>query len=195
MPVCVEEEHPKNSKMPSRSSSASKRSQQQEENALLQQQIDSNKINTPRSTLLLVGAVTAFLPAYLAHSVYYIEVTYVFHLPLFLGVIAVTAYLLAHAYDQLTNSEYLKRTKHYDEVKNEADKKLLKDLRLQSSMGYAMFLVNAIFFAGTTLFQTYIFRQSNPYASFVLSPLLVASFLYILGEKSMDIRRKKLGHA
>ena len=179
--------------MPSRPSSASKKAAQ-EDNALLQQQIDANKINTPQTLLLMVGAVTAFLPAYLAHAVYYIDATNVFHLPLYAGVIAITAFLLAHAYGQMTHSEFLKRTKHYTEVKSDADAKLLKDLRLQASMGYAMFIVNLIFFIGSTLFQTYFFRQSNPYAAFVLSPLLTAAFLWILAEKSMDLRKKKMGY-
>jgi hypothetical protein len=175
----------------SRSQSGSKKAAA-EDNALLQKQIDANKINTPRSTLLGVGLVTAFLPAYLAHSIYYIELTNVYNLPLFAAVIGLTGYLLAHSYDQLTHAEFLKRVKHYQEVRDE-DTKLLKDLRLQTALGYSMFLINVIFFVGCTAFQTYLFRQTNPYFSFVLSPLLIAAFVWILAEKSMDLRKQKMG--
>eukprot|EP01084_Bolivina_argentea_P126004 223162_1 len=179
--------------MPARSNSATKKANQ-EDNALLQSAIDANKINTPKQLLLVVGAVTAFLPAFIAHSVHYIEATYIFNLPLYAVVMGVTAYLLAAAYSSMTEAEFLKRVKHYQEVK-ESDTKLLKDLRLQASMGYSMFFVNSVFFVVCTLFQVYIFRNSNPYAGFVLSPMLTAAALWILGEKSMDLRKQKMGVA
>lgn len=176
------------SKSPKRSASGSKKDN---DDVLLERLSESNKIHLPRNLLLFVGLVTAFLPAYLAHSIYYLDWTHVFHVPLYIGVCCGTAYLLAHAYDQFAQTEFLKRQKHYQEVKADNDQKLLKDLRLQVAMGYAMFFVNGTFFVVCTLLQTYFFRNTNPYASFILSPLLAGGLLWLWAEKNLDLRKKR----
>lgn len=161
------------------------------DDALLDQLQKSNEISLPYNQLLAVGVITAFLPAYIAHSFFSLDWTHVFHVPLYVAVCGGTAFLLAHAYDQFAKTEYIKRMKHYQEVKSENDQKLLKDLRLQVSMGYAMTLVNGVFFIAVSVLQLYVLRTTNAYLSFIIAPLLVGGILWVWAEKNLDIRKKK----
>jgi hypothetical protein len=171
--------------------SSSPKGKQNEDEKLLDERLRAFEIETPTNILLLVGLVTSFLPAYLAHAVYYLSWTYVFHLPMFLVVCGGTAFLLSHAYKQMTHSNYQKKTKHFEELKNQSDNTLLKSLRLQEAMAQAMFNTNLLFVVLCTLLQVYIFRQQNPYMSYILSPLLAGAVAWILAEKSLELRKRK----
>lgn len=173
------------------SSQSAERSQTKRDEALLNERINANKIEFPKQVLYVVGLVTSFLPAYLAHAVFDLPWTRVANMPLYAIVLASTSYMLAQAYSVMIESEFWKRQRHYAEVKEE-DEKLLRKLRLQVALGYTLFLVNGLFFVICTLFHVYIFRHADPRASLILSPTFTAALLWLIAQKNEESRKRRM---
>lgn len=173
------------------SSQSADRSQKKRDDALLDERINSNKIEYPKQVLYVVGLVTSFLPVYLSHAVFGLEWTRIANIPLYAVVIATTSYMLAQSYSIMVESEFWKRQPHYSEVKEE-DSKLLRKLRLQVAMGYTLFLINGLFFVLCTLFHVYIFRQADPRASLILSPTFTSAILWLIAQKNEESRKRRM---
>jgi hypothetical protein len=167
------------------------KAQAKAEDVLLAQQMAQNKLEFPRTPLYLVSVCTAFLPAYLSHAVFGLPWTSVANLPLYLIVIASTAYMLVQAYVTMVETEYWRRTKHWSEVK-EADEGLLRKLRLQTAIGYTFFLTNGLFFVLCTVLQAYVLRNHDSRASLIISPLLTAAGLWFLSQKNEETRKRRM---
>jgi hypothetical protein len=161
------------------------------DDALLDARIDANKIDYPKHVLYVVGLVTSFLPAYLAHAVFDLPWTNPMNMPLFVVVLATTSYMLAQAYSVMIESEFWKRQRHYAEVKDE-DSKQLRKLRLQVALGYTLFLINGLFFVICTLFHVYIFRHADPRASLILSPSFTSALLWLIAQKNEESRKRRM---
>lgn len=179
------------SKARNSSGSVDRSSGKKRDDALLDARIDANKIDYPKQVLYVVGLVTSFLPAYLAHAVYDLPWTNPVNLPLFVIVLAATSFMLAQAYSVMIESEFWKRQRHYAEVKDE-DAKQLRKLRLQVALGYTLFFINGAFFVLCTLFQVYILRQADSRASFILSPTLTSAVLWLVAQKNEESRKRRM---
>lgn len=176
--------------MPSQSP---KKTMKKSDDALLAARIDEHKIEYPRQMLLGVGVVTSFLPAYMAHAFFGFAWTSVSNVPVYALVIAATGYMLSQAYSVMFESEFLKRQKHWSETKTEHDAKVLRNLRLQVALGYAIFFINALFVGMCTLLQAYIFRRSDHRAGFLLSPTITAAVLWFVALKNEEARQRRVG--
>ncbi len=174
--------------MPAKKGSSS---QDKKENALLEERISANVVEYPKDFLVIVGAVTSILPAYLSHSVNDLDATRLVNLPIYIIALGATAVMLSRAYAVMIESEFWKRQKHYAEVA-EADEKLLRKLRLQVALGYSLFLVNGLFFLLCTVFHLYIFRRTDPRASLLLSPTLTSAILWLISQKNEESRKRRL---
>ena len=158
---------------------------------LLNTRIESNHVEYPEQLLLVVGGITAFLPAYVAHAFYELAWTSVTNLPMFALVTAVTAYLLSQAYAVMFQSEFLKRQRHYSETKTDSDAKTLRSLRLQLSLAYTMALVNGVFVVATTFLQTYMFRKQD--FAYLVAPILTAAVVWFIAQKNEESRKRMTG--
>ena len=165
--------------------------ERKKEDALLEERISANVVEYPKEFLIVVGAVTSILPAYLSHSVNDLDATRLVNLPIYLIALSATAYMLSQAYGVMVESEFWKRQKHYAEV-SESDEKLLRKLRLQVALGYSLFLINGLFFVVCTVFHLYLFRRTDPRASLLLSPTLTSAILWLLSQKNEESRKRRL---
>ena len=158
---------------------------------LLDERISANQVEYPQTVLRAVGFVTAFLPVYFAHAVLSLEWTAISNLPLVLGVPIVSAEMLSRAYGISLESEFWRRHTHYSESKS-IDDKLLRNLRLQAATSHALFFINLLFLAVSTLLQVYIFRNVDARAGLLLASCLSAAFSWMLAQSNEESRKRRL---
>eukprot|EP00742_Colponemidia_sp_Colp-10_P022562 GILJ01026690.1.p1 GENE.GILJ01026690.1~~GILJ01026690.1.p1 ORF type:complete len:178 (+),score=34.23 GILJ01026690.1:50-583(+) len=170
--------------------SKAKTSKTATENRLLEERIPANQVVYSRQVLLGVGCGTAFLPAYLAHSVKSLEWTSLVNLPFFLIVPIITGIMLARAYASMIESEFWKRQKNY-EVKG-VDESLLRKLYLQVAFGYTVFFVNLFFLIVSTLLQAYILRNIDARAGYFIASTIAAASVWLLAQKNEESRQRRI---
>lgn len=158
------------------------------DDVLLDKQIEQHQVTYPRNTLLAVGALASFFPAYVANSVFDMMWTSILNVPVFLAVMAATTMMLSKAYESMAKAEFLRRQRHYDEVKSEADAAVLRQLRLQVALAYTMFFVNAVFVGSAALLQCYVLRTSDNRASFIAASLVPAAVVLFITQKKEETR-------
>eukprot|EP00758_Cryptobia_borreli_P017061 Tbor_TRINITY_DN615_c0_g1::TRINITY_DN615_c0_g1_i1::g.1635::m.1635/K13251/SSR3; translocon-associated protein subunit gamma len=158
---------------------------------LLEERISSNKVEYPRSVLRGVGFVAAFLPAYFAHTVFYMEWSAISNIPLLIAVPVATTEMLTRAYMAMIETEFWKRQRHFSEGKG-VNESLLRKLRLQVAVGYTLFFINLIFLVLSSVFQIYILRNVDPRASFLLSSCLSAAFVWLLAQSNEESRKRRM---
>jgi len=178
---------------PSPKRSNSKGRVQDADEAILSARIESHKIEYPKQVLLGVGLATAFLPAYLAHAFFALNWAAVVNIPLFAIVMGATAVLLSQAYSVMFETEFLKRQRHYIETKTDKDEKILRQLRLQVALFYAIFFVNVLFFIFNTLVQGYVLRKYDARVGLVVSPIAVSFILGFIAKKNEEARKRRVG--
>jgi len=180
---------------PIRSSSKGKKEVVDVDELLLNTRIEEHKIEYPRQVLLVVGLVTAFLPAYMAHAFYALTWTSLLNLPVYLAVMGATGYMLSEAYAVAFECEFLKRQRHYKETKTDRDEKVLRQLRLQVALAYAIFLVNLFFVVGNTVAQGYIFMRYDARVGLIVGPTVTAAGLWFVAIKEEAARKRKIGRS
>lgn len=176
---------------PKRATSKGKKVDQ--DDLLLDARIENFKVDYPASLLLAFGLATAFLPCYLAHGFYGLDWLSLINLPFFAIAVGGTGHLLSRAYSIMIETEFLKRQRHYSETKTEQDAAVLRQLRLQVSVGYAIFFVNAVFAVACTLVQGYLLRQLDARVSLLAAPTAVAGVLFVIANKNEEARQRKIG--
>ncbi|RNF10087.1 translocon-associated protein subunit gamma [Trypanosoma rangeli] len=156
---------------------------------LLDERINANTLVYSKRSLVAVAFMAAFQPVYLSHAVNGLDWFVPANLLLYVAVMLFTVYMLTQAYMTMVESEFWRRQRHYNEVR-ECDGKLLQKLRLQVAVGYTLFFVNSVFSIVCTVLHIYIFRQSDPRASFIMSPTVTAALLWLIAQKNEESRRR-----
>jgi hypothetical protein len=162
------------------------------EDAMLDALIEEKKVEKPTTLFLVLGAVVAFAPVYLAHGVFDVTWYALTNLLLFIGVTAAVTYMLGQAYSVLFESELLKRKKFYSETKSETDETLLSDLRQQVALGNAAFTANLIFLITVSVMQGYLLRKVDGRVSYFLSASFAAALTWFIALKNEQSRKKRL---
>ncbi|KEG07149.1 translocon-associated protein subunit gamma [Trypanosoma grayi] len=158
---------------------------------LLDERINANTLVYPKHSLVAVAFMAAFQPVYLSHAVNGLDWSLPTNFCLYVVVMLFTAYMLAQAYIVMVESEFWRRQRHYNEVR-ESDEKQLHKLRLQVAVGYSLFFLNSFFSVVCTTLHIYIFRHSDPRASFILSPTMTAALLWLIAQKNEESRRRRM---
>lgn len=162
-----------------------------QDDALLDERINANTLVYPKRMLVVAALMASFQPVYLSHAVNGLEWYAPTNFVLYAAVMALTTYMLSQAYVVMVESEFWRRQRHYNEVR-ECDEKLLHKLRLQVAMGYALFFINGVFSVICTILHIYIFRHADPRASFILSPMMTAALLWLIAQKNEESRRRRM---
>jgi hypothetical protein len=183
------------SQSPKRASSKSTGGKKDKDDVLLEARIEGFKIEYPKQLLFAFGLVSAFLPCYMAHAFFALDWASLINLPLFLITIGATGHLLSQAYSVMVETEFLKRQRHYNETKSEKDAAVLRQLRLNVALAYAIFFVNTAFVIVSSVMQGYILHQLDARVSLVVAPTLTASGLWMLAQKNEEARQRKVGRA
>ncbi|ORC86354.1 translocon-associated protein subunit gamma [Trypanosoma theileri] len=163
----------------------------EQDERLLEERISANTLVYPKHSLVAVAFIAAFQSVYLSHAFNGLDWSVPANLGLYVAVMLFTAYMLSQAYIVMVESEFWRRQRHYDEVP-EDDKKLLHKLRLQVAVGYSLFFINSVFSVVCTTLHIYIFRHSDPRASFILSPTMTAALLWLIAQKNEETRRRRM---
>lgn len=163
-----------------------------EDDILLESRIHSNQLHYPKGILGVVAAVVAFQPVFISHSLLGMEWSVLPNPLLFIVVSILTAYMLQKAYVVMIESEFWGRQRHFTEVKDSQDERALRQIRLQRSMGYALFFLNTGFFLLDTLCLCCLFHQMDPRAKYIISPLLSSALLWMVTQKNEESRQKRL---
>lgn len=164
----------------------------QSDDQILEQRINANKLDYPKNSLVLVAAMCSFQPIYFSHAINGLEWSSPVNAILYLlGAIA-TTYLLSQSYTVMVDTSFWRRQRHFSEVASEKDEKHLRQLRLQVSMGYALFFMNTAFFAICTCLMAYVFHNTDPRAAYLLSPTLTAAALWLVAQKNEEARQRRM---
>lgn len=162
---------------------------------LLDSKINSYKIDKPQTPLYVIGVVASFLPAYAFHAMQNLPWDQIENLPLFFAIPGVSAYCLSKAYQAMYETEFFKRNVHYGETKSADDEEVLKELRLQASLGWTVFFCNLLFVAMSLFFQMYFLRSTDARFNFLVSPTAAAGLTWLISIKNEEARKKKMGRA
>jgi hypothetical protein len=157
---------------------------------LLEKRIEAHRVSYPQNLLLAVGGLASFFPVYVGHALFDMLWTSLLNIPVFLVVMAATAAMLSKAYGAMAKTEFLKRQRHYDETKSEADASALRDLRLQAALAYTMFFVNVVFVGAVALLQTYVLRATDARISYASSSLVGAAIVWFITQKNEESKRR-----
>ncbi|ESS65654.1 translocon-associated protein subunit gamma [Trypanosoma cruzi] len=160
-----------------------------QDDVLLDERINANTLMYSKKSLVAVALIAAFQPVYLSHAVNGLDWFSPANTFLYIAVMIFTVCMLTQAYITMVESEFWRRQRHYHEVR-ECDEKLLHKLRLQVAVGYTLFFINSVFSVFCTGLHMYIFRHSDPRASFILSPTLTAALLWLVAQKNEESRRR-----
>lgn len=164
---------------------------QSSDDALLDARIKANHLEYPEQSLILVAIIASFQPVYFSHAINGLEWSRLPNAALYLAVSLFTTYMLRQAYVVMVQSEFWGRQRHYVEVAEEKQV-TLRRLRLQVAMGYSLFFLNSLFFIVCTCLMAYIFRHTDPRASYILSPTLTAALLWLVAQKNEDSRQRRM---
>ncbi|EPY31951.1 hypothetical protein STCU_03072 [Strigomonas culicis] len=164
---------------------------QQKDEQLLEQHISANRLEYPKTFLVLVALIASFQPVFYSHAINDMSWTVPTNALLFVAVSLGTTYMLRQAYEVMVESEFWSRQPHFTEV-SDRDEIELRRLRLQVAMGYTLFLLNSVFFILCSVFMAYIFRRADPRASYILSPLMTASILWFVAMKNEESRQRRM---
>lgn len=163
-----------------------------DEEVLLDSRIIQNNLEYPKGVLRLMAVVVAFQPIFLSHSILHMSWYSIVNAALFLVVGAITAYFLQAAYMVMIDSEFWRRQRHFNELKNERNENALRTIRIQRAMGYSLFFLNIGFFVLDTFCLLCLFHQFAPELKYGLSSLLSSSLLLLVSEKNEESRQKRL---
>ncbi|KAG5509360.1 hypothetical protein JKF63_06670 [Porcisia hertigi] len=158
---------------------------------LLDARINANRLEYPEQSLILMALIASFQPVYFSHAINGFDWRHVPNLVLYFFITAFTTYMLRQAYVVMIHSEFWGRQRHFAEV-SDKNAKILRRLRLQVSVGYSLFFLNSIFFVLSTCLMAYIFRHSDPRASYILSPTLTAALLWLIAQKNEESRQRRM---
>lgn len=153
--------------------------------------ISANRLDYPKQSLILVAAIAAFQPVYYSHAVNGLDWTKPTNAGLYVVCSLFTSYMLSAAYIVMVESEFWGRQRHFQEV-SENYEKPLRRLRLQVAMGYTLFFINTVFFMVCTCLMSYIFRHTDPRASYLLSPTLTSALLWLIAQKNEESRQRRM---
>ncbi|AIN96607.1 hypothetical protein LPMP_140250 [Leishmania panamensis] len=159
--------------------------------ALLDARINANRLEYPEQSLIFVALITSFQPVYFSHAINGFDWRHAPNLVLYLIITGFTTYMLRQAYVVMVQSEFWGRQRHFAEVSDEKSK-VLRRLRLQVAVGYSLFFLNSVFFVVSTCLMAYIFRHSDPRASYILSPTLTAALLWLIAQKNEESRQRRM---
>ena len=181
------------SQSPTKRTPSETKEKKKEDEAILDACIMANKLEFSHTMFFIVAAVTAFAPCYYSHAIGFLSGMQLSNLPLYVIVLLTTAYMLARAYATMFETEFFKRLRPYEEVKTEDDKRLLRQLRYETAMGWTVALTNGIFIIVSTLLQAYIFRKMDSRAGLLLSPTAAAACAWFVAQKNEESRRRRQG--
>ncbi|KAL7700498.1 hypothetical protein N2W54_002216 [Lotmaria passim] len=163
----------------------------QNDEALLDARINANRLEYPEQSLIFVALIASFQPVYFSHAINGLDWRRVPNMVLYIIITAFTTYMLRQAYAVMVQSEFWGRQRHFAEV-SEDKAKPLRRLRLQVAVGYTLFFLNGMFFVVSTCLMAYIFRHSDPRASYILSPTLTAALLWLIAQKNEESRQRRM---
>ncbi|KAK7195994.1 hypothetical protein NESM_000532700 [Novymonas esmeraldas] len=166
-------------------------SKQQSDEALLDARINANRLEYPEQSLVLVALIASFQPLYFSHAINGLDWRQLSNLVLYVIITGCTTYMLRQAYAVMVQSEFWSRQRHFAEVSDERAK-VLRRLRLQVAVGYSLFFLNSVFFVVSTCLMAYIFRHTDPRASYILSPTLTAALLWLIAQKNEESRQRRM---
>ncbi|CCW64053.1 unnamed protein product [Phytomonas sp. EM1] len=162
-----------------------------DDDILLEECISANVLQYPKYLLSLVALITSLQPVYFSHAINGLEWNRHINALIYVLITILTTYILTQAYIVMVESEFWARQRHFAEG-SEKDEKLLRRLRLQVAVGYTLFFVNGVFFLMCTCLMSYIFRHTDPLASYVLSPSLTSSLLLLIAHKNKESCQRRL---
>lgn len=163
-----------------------------DEDILLDSRITQNKLDYPKGILRIMAAVVAFQPIFLSHSTLHMSWYNIIFAAIFLIAGGLTAYFLQEAYAVMIESEFWRRQRYFNEVKNAQIEGALRGVRIQRAMGYSLFFLNTGFFILDSFCLLFFFHQLAPEVKYSLSTLLSSFLLLVVSKKNEESRQKRL---